>query len=78
MPFRIKITTKTGNILYVDVADRETAEAECRCIQRMRKERWGLPVLAARDAAGQRWCYAPNEIIGELEIGELQPELLAG
>lgn len=73
MPFYIAITLRDAKVLYAEVADRETAEAECRFIERMRKARWGLPTLAARSADGQRWCYAPTEIVGELEVGELQP-----
>lgn len=73
MPFYVAVTLKDGKVLYVETDSRETAEAEGRCIERMRKERWGLPMLAARSADGTRWCYAPNEIVGELEVGELQP-----
>jgi hypothetical protein len=66
-------TLKSGDVLEVEFPDRATLDAELRLIERLRKYRWGLPTLAWRTTAGQRWVLGIYDLAGEFEVREAQP-----
>lgn len=73
MPYRITATLKDGPILEVQFADRETVDAELRCIGRLRQHRVGLPEIFWKTVDGQRWVFAATEIVGALKVEQVQP-----
>lgn len=73
VPYRVIATLKSGKVLEVEFADRETVDAELRCIDRGRRFRVGLPEIFWRTTDGERWCFAATEIVGELEVQEALP-----
>lgn len=72
MPFRITANLKDGQALTAQFDDRGTAEAEHRWIERMRS-RVFWPAVSWKTVTGERWVFAPSEIVGELKIQEVQP-----
>jgi hypothetical protein len=51
-----------GRVLHAPFPDRDTAEAELRCIERFRQGRWGLPEISVTTVDGERWCLGYNDI----------------
>ncbi len=79
MKFLLKATLKSGEVLEVEFPDRETLDAELRCIERWRQGRWGLPAIAWTTTAGVKWVLSVYDFAAEFEIAELAPaEAVAG
>ncbi len=73
-------TTNDGEnprILKVEFPDRDTAEAELRCIERLRRHRCGLPEIFWVTVDGERWCLSVYDLDGELTITPVEPASLA-
>ena len=71
MKFMLKATLKGGEVLEVEFPDRETLEAQLRCIRRWRRARWGLPAIAWTTTAGVKWVLSVYDFAGPFEISEL-------
>jgi hypothetical protein len=73
MRFLVKATLKSGEVIEVPFPDRETLDAELRCIERWRKARWGLPALAWTTTTGAKWVLSVYDFAGPLAITEVAP-----
>jgi hypothetical protein len=73
MTFLIRATLRSGEAIEVEFPDRETLDAELRCIERWRSARWGLPALAWTTTTGVRWVLSVYDFVGPLEISEATP-----
>lgn len=52
-----------GTVLTVEYADRDTAEAQLRFMQRTRKAGWWGPTIYVEDTDGGKWCLSPKDIV---------------
>jgi hypothetical protein len=79
MRYLLKARLKSEEVLEVEFPDRETLEAELRCIGRWCQARWGLPAIAWTTTQGKRWVLSVYDFAGPFEIDEVDPaEAVAG
>lgn len=79
MAFLLSVTLKTGEFLEQQFADRVTAEAEARCIERWRQANLDLPTIPWTTTDGKKWVLSADCIVSPPVISEVAPaETVAG
>jgi len=74
MPYVVTAALKSGEILQQEFPDRETLDAELRCIQRWRKAGLDLPTICGwTDSDGKKWVLSAADLAGPMEIQEVDP-----
>jgi hypothetical protein len=73
MRYLMTATLKDGHSLEREFPDRDTAEAELRCIERLRRFHCGLPEIWWPVADGGGWCLSYRDFAEWPTLRPMQP-----
>lgn len=77
MRYHVTLTTSEGQELTAAIKDSDTLDSTLRWIERLRLGGSGDPILPWLTLEGYHWCLIPAELVGEVQVRELQPVELA-